>query len=376
VLAAGTGAAAAMSALVIGAPVLAPTLRSELDLSLPQVGALLSGMWVGPLFTLLPWGLLADRIGERVVIATGIGLCGVFLAAASLAGRFLSLTVLLALAAAAGTSTNAASGRAVMAWFDAGERGLALGIRQAAIPIGGASSALVLPAVAAARGVGAAWLVLAAVCLVAAAVSAAVVRDRPAPGVAIERSPSVLRDRRLWRLGAGSGLYLVAQVAVLSFVVLFLHDERHLSNARAAAVLAVVQALAIGARIGAGRWSDVVGSRVRPLRQVGLVSAVTLGVAAALLHAPLWALLPAFVLAGTVAMTWNGLSFATAAELAGLRRSGASIGFQQTVLTLVGAVVPVAFAAGVAATSWRGAFAVAALCPLLGWATLRPLAAR
>ena len=44
-------------------------------------------------------------------------------------------------------------------------------------------------------------------------------------------------------------------------------------------------------------------------------------------------------------MSWNGLSFTAAAEAAGPRRSGAAIGFQQTVLGVGGIVIPIAFAA-------------------------------
>jgi sugar phosphate permease len=363
-----------MSAALIGTAVLAPTIRAEYDVSLAQLGVVLSGIWVGPLFTLLPWGILADRIGERIVLATGIGLCGAFLAAAAFAPGWVSLTALLALAGAAGTSTNSASGRAVMAWFGAGERGLALGVRQASIPLGGAVAALALPPVADAGGVEAAFLLLAALCAVGAVASWAVVRDRPGTPSDVEEAPSVLRDGRLWRVGLSSGCYLVAQVAVTGFVVLFLHDERGLSNAEAAAVLAAVQVLAVAARIGAGRWSDVVRSRVRPLRTVGLASAAALAATAALLEAPLWAVVPAFVVAGTLSMAWNGLSFTAAAELAGARRSGASIGFQQTVLSGVGAVVPAAFAVAVTATSWQLAFLVAAVFPVVGWYGLRPLA--
>ena len=319
-LAAGTGAAATMSAALIGTPVIAPAIRAEFDVSLSQLGVVLSGMWIGPLLTLLPWGLLADRIGERIVLATGIGLCGGFLAAAAFAPGWISLTILLALAGAAGTSTNSASGRAVMAWFDPGERGLALGVRQAAIPLGGAVSALVLPSVVAAGGVEAAFLLLAGLCGAGALASALVVRDRPGAPSDVEEAPTVLRDARLWRVALSGGFYLVAQVAVTGFVVLFLHDERGLSNGEAAAVLAAVQVLAVAARIGAGRWSDVVRSRVRPLRVVGLASAVALAATAALLDASLWIVLPAFVVAGTLSMAWNGLAFTAAARAS--RRAG------------------------------------------------------
>jgi hypothetical protein len=81
----------------------------------------------------------------------------------------------------------------------------------------------------------------------------------------------------------------------------------------------------------------------------------------------------AFVVAGGFAMAWNGLSFTAAAELAGMRRSGAALGMQQSALSAAGAIVPPAFAAVVAASSWRLGFGLAALFPLLGVRLLRPL---
>jgi hypothetical protein len=120
-------------------------------------------------------------------------------------------------------------------------------------------------------------------------------------------------------------------------------------------------------RIGGGRWSDVIGSRLRPLRRIGLALAVAMGASAAATAGPLGVALAAFVLAGGLSMAWNGLSFTAAAEAAGEARSGAAIGFQQTVLAVIGAGVPPAFAAVVEATSWRTAFAVAAAVPLVGW---------
>jgi len=371
VLAAGTAAQASFSAVLIGLPVLAPALRDEYDLSLFRVGIVLDSLWVGALFTLLPWGLLADRLGERLVLAVGLGGCGAALIGAGHAGSFTQLVVLLALAGAAGASVNSASGRAVMQWFPVSERGFALGVRQTAIPLGGLVAAIALPAL----GLRSAFLFLAALCLAGAIFGAAVIREREAAEDVLEPRGlrATLRDGRLWWLCGGSSLYLVAQAAVTGFVVLFLHDERGFSPGEAAAVLAGVQVLAAALRIGLGRWSDVLGSRLVPLRLVGLASGATLALAAVVLGAPSAVLVAAFVLAGGFAMAWNGLSFTAAAELAGRGRSGAAIGMQQTALSAAGALVPPAFAALVAATSWRAGFALAAVFPIVGVQLLRPL---
>jgi MFS family permease len=373
VLAAGTAAQTSFSAVTIGLPVLAPVLRDAYDLSLFRVGIVLDSVWIGTMLTLLPWGLLADRIGERLVLAVGLGACGGALIGAAEADSFTQLVVLLALAGAAGASVNSASGRAVMQWFPASERGLALGVRQTAIPLGGLVAAIALPAL----GLHSAFIFLAALCFAGALFGSSVIREREAAADVLEPHGlrTTLRDARLWWLCGGSSLYVAAQIAVTGFVVLFLHDERGFSPGEAAAVLGGIQVLATVLRIATGRWSDVIGSRLVPLRIVGLASSVTLALAAAVLDAPSVLLVPAFVLAGGLSMSWNGLSFTAAAELAGRGRSGAAIGMQQTALSAAGAVVPPAFAALVAATSWRVGFALAAVFPLVGVQLLRPLRA-
>jgi sugar phosphate permease len=177
----------------------------------------------------------------------------------------------------------------------------------------------------------------------------------------------------MWLLGGGTALYLTAQIAITGFVVLFLHEHRHVSTHAAAALLAGINVLAIGARIGAGRVSDVLRARVRPLREIGVVLAIATGAVGALVDAPLSLLVPAFVVAGVLSMAWNGLAFAAAAEAAGAARTGAALGFQQTLLGVVVVAATPAFAA-VAETSWRLAFVLSALGPALGVVALLAVA--
>jgi MFS family permease len=154
------------------------------------------------------------------------------------------------------------------------------------------------------------------------------------------------------------------------------HDERGVSPAAAAAVLALIQLLGIAIRIGAGWWSDRLGSRIVPLRRLGVALGLALGAAALLADAPLGVLVPVLVAAGALGLSWNGLSFTAAAEFAGRARSGAAIGLQQTALAGSYTLAAIGFAAVVDATSWRVGFALAALCPLAGWSVLGRLAER
>ena len=378
VLAAGTAAQAGLAAVFIGIPVLAPALRDEFGLSLSEVGLAVSSLWIGPILTLLGWGMLADRFGERVVLGTGLGVCGAVSAAAGLAGDFRTFVVLVFFAGATGSSVNAASARAVMQWFPPEERGFALGIRQTAIPLGGGFAALTLPFAEQAGGLEAAFGLLGAYCLVSALIAAVVIREAPVRDAEFEGETVAwtLRDRRVWTLSFGSALYLFAQIPVMSFTVLFLHDVHGMSEAAAAGVLVACQVGAAAGRIGAGRLSDRLGTRLRPLRWIGLASGGTLIVTALLAENRVQVIAVMLVVASAISMSWNGLSLTAAAELAGRARSGAAIGFQQSMLSLVGVGVPILFATVVEATSWRTAFGLSALGPLAGWWMLGSLRER
>jgi MFS family permease len=353
--------------------VTAPSLRGELHLSLGQTGVLISASLAGSVVSLIPWGLATDRIGERWVLLAGVGGCGLALLGAAQAGTFEALLLLLMLAGFLGASVQSASGRAVMAWFPGSQRGLALGIRQTAIPISGFAASLALPPIVQRGGIGWGFATMGVACLVAAAVGALVLRDIPLPDGSVESDVAPLRDRRLWRISIGSALVLAPQMCVVGFTVLLLHDHRGLSPGHAAAVLAVVQLLGIAARISVGRWSDLAGSRLRPLRLIAIAVAVFVTASAALLSAPLVVFLPSLVVAGVLSMSWNGLSFAAAVEVAGHRRSGAAIGLQQSLLNGSGAIYPGLFGVLVGATSWWCGFVACAGLTLAGWRVLLAL---
>jgi sugar phosphate permease len=176
----------------------------------------------------------------------------------------------------------------------------------------------------------------------------------------------------MWLLGTGTGLFLMAQIGITAFVVLFLHEHRGLSKEAAGAVLATIYVLAVAARIGSGTISDRLGSRLRPLRTIGVALSILTACVAAATEAPLALLIPLFVVAGVLSMSWNGLAYAAAAEAAGAARTGAALGFQQTLLGVVVAGAPPVVAA-VAAHSWRLAFFLAAAGPAVGVLVLQRL---
>jgi sugar phosphate permease len=328
VLAAGTFVQTSQAAAYSGLAVLAPDLRDRYDLSLTQVGVLLGGSSVGALLTLLAWGLAADRIGERSTATIGLLGTTAGLAAAAYAPGFATLLGFLFFGAAFGASTNTATGRAVTSWFPRAERGFALGVRQTSIPLGGFSAAFALPPIVDQWGSRGALLVLAGFSLVAALAAAATMMEGPEQAVEDKadalRHP--LRDRRIWRLASGSSLLILTQIAVTGFVVLFLASQRGLSHGEAGAVLGGMNAIGAAGRLGGGRLSDRIGSRVELIRRIALGTAAFVGVVAGLVGASLWLLVPALVVGGGLSMSWNALSVAATVEAVGPHRSGAALG--------------------------------------------------
>jgi sugar phosphate permease len=375
VLAAGVVAQASYATTGLGLPAIAPAIRRDFGLTLTQTGVVLAASFFGSVPTLLLWGLVADRIGERIVMSAGLAAAAGALVWAAYASTFALLVTALAVAGGVAAGVNSATGRAVMQWFGADERGLALGIRQMAVPLGGAIGAVALPFLEQHYSLRAAFLGLAVASLVGAVVAFVLIRVEP---TIEDRSVLArpLRDRRVWLICAGSTFFVTTQLSLLGFFVLFLHDQRGVSTAVAAAALAVTQVLGGISRIGLGRWSDHLRMRIAPLRWVGLGIAVSVAVLTVVLNASVWIVVPALIVAATFGLSWNGLSFTATAETAGRARSGAAIGLQQTFLAAGGLVAPIAFAAVVHHGSWRTAFALAAVSPLVGYALLSPLAER
>jgi sugar phosphate permease len=373
VLAAGTVALTAGSAFQYGLAYLIPALRAS-GLSLAQAGVIVACPTAGLLLTLVAWGAAADRWGERRILAAGLGVAGLVLLAAARARATATLGACLVVAGAAGGSVYAASGRLILGWFAARERGLAMGIRQSAQPLGVAVAALALPSLAA-RGLAAAFAFLGGFCLLAAALVVAVVRD-PARGGerAQAQRGSPYRTGVLWRIHAASALLVVPQFTVSTFALVFLVDTRGWHAPAAGALLAVAAAGGAASRLGAGHWSDRLGSRMRPMRILALATtAALLALALAAVAAPVLAV-PILLAAAVLVVSTNGLAFTAVAELAGPAWAGRALGIQNTGQNALAALTPPIVAVLIGAAGYPAAFAVAGVLPLAA-AALVPLAA-
>ena len=375
ILATGAVGAGAFSALRMGLPSLGPALRGTYGLTLGEVGLAFAAVTGGGMLTLVPWGALTDRIGERPVMTAGLAGCAAALIGAAAAETYPALLVALLVAGMFGSSATGASGRAVMGWFARGERGFALGIRQMALPMGGALASLTLPSLVDARGLDAAFVALAGLSATAALAALLLMRDPPpapstSPAVA---APPPTRDARIWRLGAGGALLVCAQASMLGFIVLFLHDARHVSATTAAAALGALQIVGALVRIVAGRRSDREGLRIAPIRRIAARNTGLLVAVGILAAGPGALLYPVLAVAAVSTMSWNGLAFTAAAEISGRARAGTAMSMQNTLISVGGVLAPTAFGVLVELTSWTAAYTLLAIAPLAAFVVLAPL---
>lgn len=317
----------ALAALAV-AP-LAPVLRDALHLSRAEVGLLLPAVYLGGVALALPAGWLTDRWGVRPVFSVGLALTGAMVGLASTLSAFPLFLGCLVLAGCGFSVGNPVTGRVVVEWFPPRERGLAMGIKQMGLTLGGLAGALMLPPVADRAG----WSVALAAAGAAALLGGAAVgllyrpalatRTVPQPPPRLSELGPYLRRRGV-RTVLACGLALsAAQASVLAYLTLFLRETLQFSAVSAGRYLALAQAGGTASRVLLGFASDRwFGSRRRP----GVVVAA---VVAALCHAtfavgprpgPLVGVLA--TVAGAGAFGWVGLYFALVAEVGGARHAG------------------------------------------------------
>ena len=333
-LALGLLAQTATSVLISTPAFLIPELHTHQGVPLATAGLLASTTTVGMVLALVAWGALADRLGERWVIAGGLALAALASAGAALTtSSFAAFAVFLVVGGIASASSSPASGRLVVGWFPRNRRGLAMGIRQMSQPLGVAIAALVIPPLASGPGISAALTASVVFCGALAIACAVVLRDPARPPVTSVTAAAANPYRgssTLLRIHLVSILLVVPQFTVSTFGLIWLIVDEHFGVTAAGIVIGLAQLVGAFGRIVVGVWSDRIGSRMRPLRWVALAAVASMLILAAvgLVATPLAAV--ALVIAATITVADNGLAFGAVAEIAGPRWSGRALGAQNT----------------------------------------------
>ncbi|OBH83015.1 MFS transporter [Mycobacterium sp. E2989] len=350
-----------------GVAFLIPSLQSARGIPLDEAGLLSSMPSWGMVVTLVMWGYVLDRVGERLVMAAGSALTAVAAFAAASAHSMVLMAVYLFLGGMAAASCNTAGGRLVSAWFPPQQRGLAMGFRQTAQPLGIALGALVIPELAE-HGPSSGLRFTALACALGAVASAVGIIDPPrkprADATLSELASPYRGSLTLWRIHAVAGLMMVPQTVTVTFMLVWLIKNLHWSVAAAGSLVTLSQLLGAIGRVLVGRWSDRVGSRMRPVRIIAIAAAVTLFLLA-------WAdflnsgyQAPLMVVISVIAVLDNGLEATAITEFAGPFWSGRALGIQNTTQRVMAGVAPPLFGALITAAKYPNAWILCGLFPV------------
>lgn len=370
-----TLSASAASVVIFGAPFLIPSIRETFALPLDRAALVSTCLAIGVLVSLVPWGWLVDRVGERRVLGIGLGATAAACAGMTTATAPGTLGLWLFLTGASASSVNTASGRVVMGWFPARRRGLAMGARQMAQPLGGAIAAVAVPVVAEVHGPHLALLGPGVASAAAALLCVTLVVDPPRPDAG-DGSAQFLRgspyreSKYLPRIHLASMASNVPQTVMGSFMLVWLVSGRGWGLAEAGALVAGAQILGAGGRMLGGAWSDALASRTRPLRVIAVFTFLAFAGLAVGASTDSPVAVGFLVVASVAAVADNGLAFTAVAEYAGPFWSGRSFGVQNSLQWAAASVTAPVAGALVESAGFAAAFALTASFPLLALAAL------
>jgi MFS family permease len=365
---------------MLGLSPLSPSLVEGFGLTRFQVSFIVPAIYAGGLVFSLPGGRLADRIGVRPSFLGGLALGSAGLLAAALSPGYHGFLLCLGIAGVGWSVVNPALGKAIVDVFPIRERGIAMGIKQMGLTVGGMASALVLPLAAAAMG----WRSAVAICSIVLAIPIATTWRLLAPLSAPAAAPGPGRPspapapggvwwwarRPALLLFFAIGLVLgMVQAAVLSYLTLFTIQVLGFDKIGAGLLVACSQAGGAVARLALGAASDRWLSGRRSV-WLSLTSALGAAVFTAYAVWPTSMAVAAGLLAfatGVGAYGWVGVYFVISAEAGGARHAGllSGVAFASIVVGLL--VGPPVF--GLLLEGWDS-YAVA----WVGFATLSALA--
>lgn len=375
----------AVSLVVQGVPTLAPFLQADLALTRAQVGMFNSALMGGALVAMFAAGWVVDVKGERAALVWGNVVVGLFCMMVVGTHTFITALVVLFCAGIGGAFPTPAGSKTVMAWFPIQKRGLAMGVRQTGIPLGGALAAATLPFIAHAAGWRMAVVVGGLACFASAALCQWLYR---APEVvlrttSVQQPLSRFRDflsREVVLLGLSGAFATLGQFTLVTYLAIYLKETQGIAVTTSASLLVLAQVAGAAGRVLWGVASDrLFGHRRRPalLLPIGLSALGALALGWLPHGTPLWVIAALVTAQAFCALGWHGNWIALVAEVAGPERQGRTVGVAMSLMYPGIIVLPPLFGLYVDSThSWPGAWTGLAVLLLLATALILPVGER
>ena len=347
---------------VVSVMAMAPVIRGELGLSAALFGTFVSAYYGAQAMGSLPAGGVTDRfgIGRALVVAHVTMIIGaVIVAVAPGYGACIAGMMFMGLGY---SMTNPSTARGVLEWFPAERRGLAMGLKQVGVPLGGVLAAI--------NGVLAAfvhWQTLMCGVAVLIAINGVLCLGlfRFENHMPLEHRRSllanigeVLRDRNFKVYTVLSGMLNIGQTNFFGFLTLFLTDVARASQPMAGFAMGLAQTVSALARVGWGSVSDKAFGGRRAILNAWICStaAVLLVMMASVGFisegSSLWVGLALTAGLGATIASFAPVSQAISVEAVPPRLAGSAMGFNMVGVHIGGFFGPVMF--GVAMDSFGG----------------------
>ena len=329
---------------------LAPFLKEAFNLSNAEIGLLVTASVIGYIPSLIVAGWLVDYIGVRRLLVAGTLISGFSITAVFFAPQYQVMFVMMIFLGIGNGCIFLSAVKAVILWFPARERAIALGLNQAAVNVAGVISASLLPTIAIMLGWRYGFLFLGFSMLVIVPCCAIIYQNPPkeyllngAGDIPYRVSPKssiislaidLLKSRDIWMLSL-AGLFLaIVEFATMTYLVLYLNEELLFPIVAAGGMLAMTSAAGGIGKPASGFVSDRLLSGHRKkvfllMASMASVLSLIIGFGGQNLH---WVLYPVLILLGIAAIGWGGLFITLVTELAGTQLVGRTLGISSGIL--------------------------------------------
>lgn len=352
---------------------------NEYKFSLTEVGLVLGCMGLGVAISEIIWGTLTDKLGDKTVLITGLVLSGItFLIIALICvphnGEYPSykfLGALLILAGAVGGSINSSSGRAVMAWFKDSERGFAMSIRQAAIPVGAAIGSILFPFIASRYNFKSAFFTLTILCFSSSICVAIWLKtfnndvEQIENKQELEKLKSPFKRFSVWKIALIGGFLTVPQMAILTFTSVYLTSSYHLSMTWISILLSIIQLGGGILRIITGKLSDKYKNRCQILCIISLIAGIGGIILGIMANQNIYIVLLLLLITGLAGNAWTGIAYTEIAVVAGINYSGRALGMIGTMVFTVSFIIPFIIPHILSVFLWNGVWIIVGIASLI-----------
>lgn len=337
---------------IVSVMAMAPVIQQDLDLSVTQVGLLVSGYYLAQTIGAVPAGGLADRIGVGSALLSSHVLLIAGTLIFSQANDFADAVAGTVVMGFGYSIVNPSTAKGILTWFSARRRATAMGVKQTGVPIGGVLAAgngalvTLLPWHSIFLGLAGLIFVNSLLCFLL--IEAQRQTAHKSIAATLRQMLQVGRNTNIRVLFVASIPWNMGQANFFSYLTLFMREAAGASQPVAGMVLGLAQISSALGRIGWGVVSDTLIRGARKWITVALcaVSAALMVAMAAVEPGPgVWlGVVLAFGLGITIA-SYPTLAQTLAVESVEPGQAGAAMGYSLMGTSIGGVVGPPIFGA-------------------------------